>query len=249
MQLSNCKIIKNATVSENDTLFLQLRNEFAKEAACKVAEEEAQKILSVAQDHAAQLLGKADEEAKQITVKARERYEGAYKEGYEQGYRESYEKAYREAMEKVDDEAVSIRLAAWEILRSAEAERKNTLLEVEEEVLSLSVQISERLVAKQLDLNRETVLNIVQEALRLLADRDSFIIVANPAEVEMIRRNKNLFMHLLAEGAGLKIIGDPDVTQGGCRVETERGQVDASLKSRWQALLQSLYDKTGDEDE
>ena len=253
MQLSNCKIIKNVTVSENDTLYLQLRKEFAKEAECGLAEEEAQKILSAARDQAAeqaaQVLGKADEEAKQITLKAQERYEAAYQEGYEKGYGVGYEKAYREAMEKVDAEAVNIRVSAWEMLRSAEAERKKTLLEVEEEVLTLSVQIAERLVAKQLDLNRETVLNIVQEALRLLADRDNFIIVANPKEVEMIRRNKDIFMHLLAEGAGLKIIGDPDVMLGGCRVETERGQVDASLESRWQALLRSLYDKAGDEDE
>ena len=247
--MSSFKIIKNATVSENETLYFQLRKEFAKEAACGVAGEEAQKILSAAREHVAHVLGKADEEAKQITLKARERYEAAYHEGFENGYREGYEKAYREAMEKVDAEAVGIRVSAWEMLSSAEAERKNTLLMVEEEVLALSVQIAERLVAKQLDLNRETVLYIVQQALQLLADRDSFVIVANPAEVEIIRRNKDIFIHLLSEGAGLKIIGDPDVMQGGCRLETERGQVDASMEARWQTLLQSLYDKDGDEDE
>ena len=249
MQLSYNKIIKNATVSENDTLHLHLRKEFAREAEYEVAQEEAQKLLSAAREKVAHVLGKADEEAKQIIAKARERYEGAHQDGYEQGYREGYEKAYRDAREKVDAEAVNIRDAAWEMLRSTEAERKNTLLVVEEEVLALAVQIAEKLVAKQLDINRDTVLNIVQEALRLLADRDSFIVIANSTEVEMIRQNKDMFMQLLTEGARLKIIGDPDIRPGGCRVETERGQVDATLESRWQLLLQSLNDKTGDEDE
>ena len=249
MQLSYNKIIKNATVSENDTLHLHLRKEFAKEAAYEAAQEEAQKLLSAAREKVAHVLGQADEEAKQITAKARERYEGAHQEGSEQGYREGYEKAYRDAREKADAEAVMVRNSAWEMLRSAEAERIRTLLVVEEEVLALSVQIAEKLVAKQLDLNRETILHIVQEALRLLADKDSFIVIANPAEVEMIRLNKDMFMPLLTEGAGLKIIGDPDIRPGGCRVETERGQVDATLESRWQVLLQSLNDKDGDEDE
>ncbi|ACV61604.1 flagellar assembly protein FliH [Desulfofarcimen acetoxidans DSM 771] len=249
MQLSYNKIIKKATVSENDALHLQLRKEFAKEAARESADAEVQKILSATREKAAQILEQADEKAKQITEKAQQMYEGAHQEGFEKGYREGYDKAYRDAREKVDAEAINVRNSAWEMLRSAEAERKITLSEIEEEVLALSVQIAEKLVAKQLDIDRETVLSIVQEAVLLLSDRDSFIIVANPADVEIIRQNKHMFMKFLTEAAGLKIIGDPDIDPGGCRVKTERGQIDSTLESRWQILLQSLHAQAGDEDE
>lgn len=249
MQLSYSKIIKNATVSEKDTMLFDLRKEFAKEAICAAAQEEGQKILSEAKERADYLIGKAEKEAEKILAKTQERYENAYKEGYDRGYRDGYEIAYRDGMEKVESEAINIRNSAWEMLRNAEEQRNNTLSEVEKEVIALAIQIAEKLVVKQLDLSSETVLSIVQESLRLVADRDSFIVVANPIEVELIRQNKDSFVQLLAEGSGLKIIGDPDIKPGGCRVETERGKVDAALESRWQALVLSIYDKTGDEDE
>ncbi|WP_066637287.1 FliH/SctL family protein [Desulfolucanica intricata] len=232
MPLLSNKIIKNAKFSENYAQLLDLRIEFARDAVRAAAEKESAEILAAAQNQANGILEKALQKVEEMTQNA---------------YREGYEKGYREAVDKAREEAESIKLAAVKVLEQAEAERKEMLAALENEVVSLSVKIAEKLVAKQLELNQDTILNVVKEALQLLADRDYFVIIGSPREVEIIRKNKEQFMQLLSEDARLKIIGDPGMQPGGCRIESNRGQVDAAIETRWKALLRSLVEEAGDE--
>lgn len=162
-------------------------------------------------------------------IEADEIRQAAYREGYEEGYREA-ERAGRE-----------IRAQAQAVLKQAEEIRAQTLNDLEPEVLELAVDIARRMVAEQLTLEPETISGIVRTALERVRDRERFLVYAHPQDARVLETRLDDFRQLVSPDAVIKIIADESIQAGGCRIETELGLVDATLESRWQALLDALY--------
>lgn len=153
------------------------------------------------------------------------------------GYREGYEEGYRQA-ERAGRE---IRARAEAVLKQAREIRAQTLDTLEPEVLALAVDIARRLVAEQLALEPEAIRSIVRTALERVRDRERFLVYAHPRDAQVLEAHPDDFRRLVAADAEVKVIADEEVRPGGCRIETELGVVDATLESRWGALLEALH--------
>ena len=174
---------------------------------------------------AAQIIGEAEESAAAI----RER---AYREGIEQGAKEGrvqVEEAARKMVERMK-----------ELLREIEAERAAVLTLSERELVELSLEISKRIVAAELKVNQEVVVAIAKEALTLIRDRPYVLALVHPDDFEICNQARQQFEALLPEGAVLRILPDIKVERGGCVLDTGQGVVDATLDSRWAALMEAL---------
>ncbi|MDI6631167.1 MAG: FliH/SctL family protein [Bacillota bacterium] len=174
---------------------------------------------------AARMIKQAEEQAALIREKA-------YREGFEQGFREGQARA---------EEATREMLAgAQEALHAAEAERVAIFNQLEREVVELAQEIAERVVAAELKVNPEVVLAVAREAFTLVRDRPYVILLVNPDDLPVCQQARQQFEALLAEGAVLRILPDPQVNRGGCLVDTGKGMVDATLSSRLATLLETL---------
>lgn len=174
-----------------------------------------------------------EELLQQARLEAEEIRKQAFDEGQRQGYRDGIEQSRTEADE--------IRGRARGVLREAEETRRRTLDELEHEVRSTAVMIAEKLVAKQLDLDPETIIAVAREALEVVRERESVVLYAHPAHVVHLQEAvQELKAQLLPEGAVLRIIGDAELETGGCLVETEQGLVDATRDVRWREVLKAL---------
>lgn len=156
----------------------------------------------------------------------------AEEEGRRQGFSEGLEQARSEAGE--------IRSRAQAVLREAEEIRRQILDELEAEIRSLAVEIAEKLVARHLVLDPETIAEVAREALEMVRDRESVVIYAHPSYVGHLQGAASRLKELLPEGAVLRIVGDAGLAVGGCLVETEQGLVDATTDVRWQEILKAL---------
>lgn len=211
---------------------LQLRHDFPgpREPEEKVDySETGRQIIARARAEAEQILARAQREAEE---RARQLAEKAREEGYKQGYREGIEQARAEAEE--------IRSRARQVLKQAEEQRAKTLESLEREIIGLSVDIAEKILARQLSLDPETVLAIAREALQLVKDREHITIFFNPADRETFEKNTEELKRLLPAHASLNLLSDDSITPGGCIVESEHGKVEATLEARWEAILESL---------
>ena len=66
----------------------------------------------------------------------------------------------------------------------------------------------------------------------------------NRADYLMVsKREKNVLNHGLPGKVAMNILVDNDITPGGYRIETDQGQVDATLETRWQEVFKVLYGK------
>lgn len=106
-----------------------------------------------------------------------------------------------------------------------------------EALLEMGAALARRLVGETLRLKPEAVLTAVREALRELPQaRGELLIVLHPEDAALTRAH-------LAECStqpGWRIVEDPQLTRGGCRIETAGGEVDATVPTRWSRVLGTL---------
>ncbi|MBC7105639.1 MAG: hypothetical protein H5T97_06855 [Firmicutes bacterium] len=182
-------------------------------------------LLAATRAEAAGILAAARAEAEALKERARQ-------EGFAQGHREGLVAARRETEE--------LRLQARRMLAEAEAVRRENLERLTDEVIDLALDIAARVVARQIAVDRETVVSLAQEVLRLVRDRERIHLFAHPSEVPVLREHRRALLALLPERAVVSVIPDPELGPGECRVETERGVVDAGLAARFEAVARAL---------
>ncbi|WP_207651161.1 FliH/SctL family protein [Desulfonispora thiosulfatigenes] len=197
-------------------------------------------ILKDAKKQAAFILEKAHEEISALKENSYQEIENlkneAYEAAYEQGYNEGFAKGQEDAWQKVQEETTGIYDAAKSVLREARQIEKEIYQETEQEIIELCIEMTEKLVSRQIDVNSETIIDIVKEACQQKIEAKQFVIYANPSEVEIIRENKERIASELDSTAKIQIIADNSIEPGGCYLENEEGYVDATLQKRLENL-------------
>ncbi len=113
-------------------------------------------------------------------------------------------------------------------------ERRQHLLD---EVLDLALVLGRQIVGEALAVRREFVLPVVSAALKQLPQANQRIqVLLNPSDVDLV----GAFLASEQFPPSIQLVPDVTVAPGGCRVETEQMEVDATVPSRWRRLLANL---------
>lgn len=106
-----------------------------------------------------------------------------------------------------------------------------------DEVLDFALLLARQLVGEALAVRRELVLPVVSAALKQLPQSSQQVaLMLNPSDVELVKR----FLADKPLPQRIQLVADIAVAPGGCRIETEQCEVDATLPSRWRRLLANL---------
>ena len=229
------KIIKGAPVEQADHV-VPLR-----QLALATTEEEPtvtpQELLAIARQQAEEMVTKAKQEAAQILQQAKAEAETKAKHLQEQAKKDGWQ----EGIVASEAEGEKIRRQASEVLVQAQQIYSDTLDSMETEIVDLAVDIAERVVLAQLAVEPRTVMEIAKECMELIKNRPLVNIYVNHVDYQMVDEDKNELLQGLPGKVELHILADNGISPGGCRIETDQGQVDATLETRWQEVLKALY--------
>jgi flagellar assembly protein FliH len=146
----------------------------------------------------------------------------AHDEGYQAGYKEGAQKAAAETK----------RFAT--LLASMEQEVDQ---QVVQSLLDLALELAQQMLRQSLKVNPELLLDVIREAISSLPHfNPGAHIVLHPADAEIVRARMG---EQLAH-SGWKIFEDPQITQGGARIETAHSQIDATLETRWKRITENM---------
>lgn len=118
--------------------------------------------------------------------------------------------------------------------------RENVMKNSTEDMLRMVLVIAEQIIHCEVKANPEVILKTLQEALQSAISSDEYHVKIHPDDLAIVVENKPLF---LASVNGLKNItleADGNVTRGGCLVESELGQVDATIEEQLEELRRQL---------
>lgn len=157
----------------------------------------------------------------------------AYDEAYEAGL---------EAGKKAGEQEVLRRVARLDQLLLALARPFDELDEVvEKQLAELSIAVAKQLFRREIQIDPGHVIGVVREAIQLLpAAARNIKIYLHPADAKLV-------LESLSPTDGeraWKVVEDPLIDRGGCKVGTENSRIDAQAETRFQAVISAI---TGDE--
>ncbi len=118
--------------------------------------------------------------------------------------------------------------------------RKSIIHNSSQDMLHLVLTISRQVLHCEVSVKPETILSSIERALLASISTDSYHVKVNSQDIELVKEKKPFF---LARVTGLKNItfeADETISRGSCKVESELGEVDASIETQLDEIRQYL---------
>ncbi len=105
------------------------------------------------------------------------------------------------------------------------------------DVLDLALHLAKSMLRTALDVKPELVIPVVREAIEYLPVlQQPALLMLNPADADIVRAGIGEEL----DKGGWRVVPDPSVARGGCKVDTATNQIDAQAGSRWERLTHAL---------
>ena len=104
-------------------------------------------------------------------------------------------------------------------------------------VLELALDVARQVVAGELAARPERILDVVNLALKQMAEtnREARLLL-NPEDAALVRPH----LEQVLDKNRLRVVEDARIVRGGCLIETAQGDLDATLPARWRQIVQVL---------
>jgi flagellar assembly protein FliH len=153
----------------------------------------------------------------------------AREDGFRAGYADGIEAGRRE---------LDARLAQLDVLIGSLASPLDQVDEqVEQELVALAMAVARHLVRREIKTEPGQIVAVVREALAALPSASRHVeLRLHPEDASLVREALKL-----ADGERpWRIVEDPVLTRGGCKISSDIAQVDATLESRLNAVIASV---------
>lgn len=173
------------------------------------------------------------------------RMDAQSREAFERGRQAGLEEALAQARSQAEEELRQTAVAAGgfvaQRLEKLVAQFSSELTEMEhqlaDQVVDLAVNLAKTIVADELSQHPEKICSVINECLRSMPAAVTQIKVRiNPGDLQWIEQAVNE----QSIASGLSLISDPDITAGGCRIESADANIDGTLATRWQRVLAGI---------
>jgi type III secretion protein L len=152
-------------------------------------------------------------------------------------YRQETEKECEELRKKAKQEGFEEGLKQFnEHLLNFERHLRHLKIELQKQILPLTLKAAKKIVGKELEIHPETIVDIVLQTLAPVVQNHRFTIYVNKADKEALETHKPKIKAILEQVHSLAIHERPDVSPGGCIIETESGIINATIENQWRSL-------------
>jgi flagellar assembly protein FliH len=155
--------------------------------------------------------------------------------GYDQG-RIDGEKALGEQLLKQRSEVHELMQGVLSSLRQSVPQ---VVRDTESVMVSLALEVAQKLVA-DMPVSVPMVEAAVRDALAQIEGTAQFTVRLNPADLELLQKAGSPVLITSDKPDEFRFLGSPEVTRGGCLVQTRFGTVDARRETKFDLLKRSL---------
>lgn len=188
---------------------------------------------------AVELVEEIDEAPKPFTVEELEQIrEEAYNEGFAAGERDGFHsgqlKAQQEARVRLDARMGEIEALMSQLMHPMHEQDE----QIEDMLLKLVETMVRQVIQRELITDSSQIVKVLRKALKALPmGAGNIRIYLNPADFEAVKALRE------RHEESWRLLEDDALLPGGCRVETEHSQVDATLETRLAQIIEQLFDE------
>lgn len=189
----------------------------------------ASRYLETARAEAAKILAEARKEADRLRQKAEA-------DGRRQGLAAVEQMIQQQVAQQLSTLKPAMEQAVDEIRHAKHA----WLRHWEKSVVHLAAAIASKLIRREIAQTPEITLTLLREALELAAGQAHLQIRLNPTDHAHLASQAQTIAQALAPLAEIEWIADPQITLGGCRVETRFGVIDQQFEAQLARIEEEL---------
>ncbi|HWV62934.1 MAG TPA: flagellar assembly protein FliH [Oxalicibacterium sp.] len=199
-------------------------------ATNNAAVEHARAAAAAEKERLAEIARKLDEDREEARA---EGYAAGLSEGRKAGIEDGRTAGIAEGRLQAEQERQLLRQIAETF--GTEVARANELIAAD--MLDLSLDLAKAMLKTALKIRPELVVPVVREAIHYLPTlQQPALLHLHPEDAVLIAEH----MGDEISTAGWRVVEDPHMDRGGCRVETASNQVDATAPVRWQRIAAAL---------
>jgi flagellar assembly protein FliH len=169
--------------------------------------------------------------AEEIEAIRRQAREEAFAAGREEGLKKGYDEGYQQGQAKAREEAGHLAATA----KALESALTGMEQEVAEDILGLSVELARQVLRHELTIQPDALLDVVRQALAQMPHQHAAIYL-HPDDASLARS----YLGDQLAHAGHRIHEDARLSRGDCIIEAGGTQLDATVATRWQRVIESL---------
>ena len=156
--------------------------------------------------------------------------------------RSEYERGQRDGERKLGEQLLKQRAEVLELkngpLRSISQSLPGVVSECQDALVALAVQVAQKLVAG-MPITVEMVEGSIREALAEMEEASSYVVQLNPADLQLLEQYDSA-LRKNAKEERIELTASPEVSRGGCIVQSQFGVVDARRETKMALLEKTL---------
>lgn len=161
----------------------------------------------------------------------------ARQEGYDAGFKSGHDEGMAQALDEQRAATEQAIAPVRQIADNFSTALREADQAISNEVLELALHLAKGMLKTALRVKPELILPVVREAIEYLPVlQQPALLILNPEDAAVVRES---IAEELDKG-GWRVIDDPTIERGGCKVDTASNQIDATVQSRWQRLSLAL---------
>jgi len=188
-----------------------------------------QSYLGRVRSEAAEIINQARKEAAQIKAKATE-----------EGRQAAIQAAQASLKTRLDQHLAEILAALRQAVVQIDQSRHAWQQHWERHAVDLAAAIAQRLCRRELSRQPEISLAWIREALELAGTSAAVVVRLHPDDHASLAPHIDKLKSEMTGLGAVKIVADPTISAGGCRVETEFGSLDQQLESQLARITEEL---------
>ena len=169
-------------------------------------------------------------------------YSGIIKQEYDKGF-ESGKKSAVKVLENEFKKKTSVGIHELANLMSGiKNEFEEYKLQFDKFIISLSIAIAEKIVKREVIIDNDIIIMQIKDAINKVLGVENITIHINPADEEILRMHKNEIMNKFDSIKELHIHSNDTIEQGGCKIESHLGNVDARISTQLKIIEDALLE-------
>jgi flagellar assembly protein FliH len=179
---------------------------------------QAERILREANAEAAAIRAKAEQEGRQAALAA----------------------VGKAVEDKISAQLTTILPALQRSVDAIENSRQEWLAHWRRSAVNVAAAIAAKLIRRELSSQPAIALDLVAEALELASGSGEITLLMNPGDRERMGAQAEKLIGGLTRLGQAKIVADPAITPGGCRVQTQFGSIDQTFEAQLARIEEEL---------
>jgi flagellar assembly protein FliH len=163
-------------------------------------------------------------------------YQRGFLEGEQKGRNDGQKAAFEQALKKIEAPLSALRAGLLQLQRI----RHETYRRIENEVVKLAMAIAEKVICREINTDRETVVWVAKEALARVKSPDKLTIKMNPEDLPFLSQTQYQISDFINNIEQVNLVAEAGIERGGCIVETDSGEIDARVEKQLQAIEESF---------